>query len=182
MRFFRAPIAVPAETTDSNFVVSWSGSDPGCGIQNYTVMVSVNDSDFVVWKSNTSLTSDTYFGRNKTRYAFYSIATDSLGLTEGINDEADASTYVKVNTGSIDDLMKQQIVIGTNAASDLLTIKLNEPGEATIYDISGRLLMQSTLNAGINNLIISHLIPQAYVVVVNTKSTEVRRKIVVLPN
>jgi len=175
-------IALPAETTDSNFVVSWSGSDPGCGIQNYTVMVSVNDSDFVVWKSNTSLTSDTYFGRNKTRYAFYSIATDSLGLTEGINDEADASTYVKVNTGSIDDLMKQQIVIGTNAASDLLTIKLNEPGEATIYDISGRLLMQSTLNAGINNLNISHLIPQTYVVVVNTKSTEVRRKIVVLPN
>jgi len=175
-------IALPAETTDSNFVVSWSGSDPGCGIQNYTVMVSVNDSDFVVWKSNTSLTSDTYFGRNKTRYAFYSIATDSLGLTEGINDEADASTYVKVNTGSIDDLMKQQIVIGTNAVSDLLTIKLNEPGEATIYDISGRLLMQSTLNAGINNLIISHLIPQTYVVVVNTKTTEVRRKIVVLPN
>ncbi|MEY2923941.1 MAG: hypothetical protein RLZZ337_481 [Bacteroidota bacterium] len=170
------------ETTDSNFVVSWGGTDPGCGIQDYTIMVSVNDSDFVVWKSGTSHTSDTFFGHNKTRYAFYSIATDSLGLTEGITDEADASTYVKVNTGAISDLEKQNIVIGTNAATDLLTIKLNEPGEATVYDISGRLLMQSRLNAGVNNLIISHLIPQTYVVVVNTKTTEVRRKIVVLPN
>ena len=145
-------------------------------------MVSINDSDFVVWRSNTSLTSDTFFGHNKTRYAFYSIATDSLGLTEGINDEADASSYVKVNTGTISDLDKQNIVIGTNTSSDLLTIKLNEPGEATIYDISGRLIMQGKLNAGTNNFSISHLIPQTYVVIVNTKTTEVRRKIVVLPN
>ena len=145
-------------------------------------MVSVNNGDYNVWKSNTAHTSDTFFGHNKTNYAFYSIAADSLGLTEGVSDEADATTYVKVNTGAISDLDKQNIVIGTDATTDLLTIKLNEPGEATIYDISGRLIMQGKLNAGSNNFSISHLIPQTYVVIVNTKTTEVRRKIVVLPN
>jgi len=172
---------LPIESKDSSFIVSWSGSDPGCGIQNYTVMVAVNDSDFVVWKSNTSLTSDTYFGRNKTRYAFYSIATDSLGLTEGVSDESDASTYVKVNTGAVSSLDKEQITIATNAAANILNISLTEPGNVIVYDINGKQLLQSKLNAGSNTLPIAQLTPQSYVVVVQTNSTMVNKKIVVLP-
>ncbi|NNJ55978.1 MAG: hypothetical protein HKP14_07590, partial [Bacteroidia bacterium] len=173
--------ALPTESTDSNFVVSWEGTDPGCGIQDYTVMVSVNDSDFVVWKSSTSLTRDTFNGQNETTYKFYSIATDSLGLTEGISDEADATTYVKVSTGSIDEMFKQNVVINSILESNMLSVTSREKALLQLFDISGRLLITRDLIAGENSLSLNHLIPQTYIVVVSNEQSEVRRKILVLP-
>lgn len=172
---------LPAETTDSNFVVSWGGTDPGAGIENYTVMVSVNDSEYIVWRSNTSLTSDTFNGSNKTTYKFCSIATDSLGLTEGISDESDASTYVKVNTGSIEDDLKENIKLNVDPNSGVLMVKSIENGTLLIYDLNGKVVMERKLVSGKNTISLRALVPQSYVAEIVTDTDRLRQKILVLP-
>jgi hypothetical protein len=169
---------LPAETTDSTFVVSWGGTDPGAGIENYTIMVSVNDSDFVVWRSNTSLTSDTFYGNNKTSYAFYSVATDSLGLTEGISDEADASTYVKVNTGNVVKELQRELRI--SQVGEAIFVQVPEQGTVRLFDLNGRFIKSYTLVAGRNTLSAAELAAQAYVAEVTVGEATVHQKILLL--
>jgi hypothetical protein len=63
-----------------HFTVSWSGTaTAGARIVFYDVYVSDNGGPFTVWQSQTTATSATFPGQDGHRYAFYSIATDSVG-------------------------------------------------------------------------------------------------------
>jgi len=85
---------------DSVFTVGWSGSDQGCGIFTYSIFVSENDSDYVLWKTTTANnTSDVFKGHNGSNYKFFSIASDSIGLTEKEKLTYDAMTTVSVQVG-----------------------------------------------------------------------------------
>jgi hypothetical protein len=170
---------LPLEVTDSAFLVSWSGSDQGAGIENYTIMVSANDSDYTVWKSGTSLTSDTFYGRNKTTYKFYSIATDSLQLSERLRDEADATVYVNVKTGSVKEEKDNPILVYQSGNG--LSVKTPENGEFLLYDMQGKLIIKHELNGGINLISSSHLSAQAYLVVIVSDSATYRKKIILTP-
>jgi len=74
---------VASEKSDSTFVISWSGSDTGSGVRDYTVYVSENDGDYSVWQYNTPTTSAEFTGKIGATYRFYCIATDNVGNREG---------------------------------------------------------------------------------------------------
>jgi RHS repeat-associated protein len=87
-----------ATTTTPSFTVSWSGSDgDGPGIAGYDVYVSDDGGPFSLWQSDTSATSATYPGQPGHTYAFYSTATDHLGLVQPTPTSAQATIQV-INT------------------------------------------------------------------------------------
>ncbi len=89
--------ALSLSQRDSNFMVSWQGSDVGSGIRSYDVFVSEDTGLFKYWLHNSSNTSEIFNGSNKHKYRFYSIATDSAGNIE--NDTMPiVSTIVSANS------------------------------------------------------------------------------------
>ena len=145
--------------TDSSFTVSWAGNDQGCGLHYYTVFVSVNDSDYKVWKNMTTATLAVYHGRNKLKYEFFSIAMDSLGLTELSPAVADAITTVNVNVG-INELTSENITLFPNPTHGNCTLAMDasveESIEIRITDLAGRTLIDKefSLQPGRNELLL----------------------------
>jgi RHS repeat-associated protein len=88
---------LPATVNSPSFTVNWSGSDPGGpGIASYSIYVSDNGGAFTAWLTNTTQTSATYNGQVGHSYGFYSVATDTLGLTQPTPTSPQATTYVWV--------------------------------------------------------------------------------------
>jgi len=81
-----------------DFKVSWSGTDTGSGIQDYTVYVSDTGGPFTAWQINSPATSATYQGEDGHSYGFYSIARDRVGNLELSNSAAEATTSVARTT------------------------------------------------------------------------------------
>jgi hypothetical protein len=86
--------ALPAAETSPSFDVSWSGTDSGSGIQDYTVFVSEDGGPFNAWQVDTASTSATFTGQPRKRYAFYSVGRDATGNVEDAPVRADATTIV----------------------------------------------------------------------------------------
>ena len=85
--------ALPAQTDDASFTVSWSGSDgAGSGVAAYDLYVSKNGGPFTVWLAGTSRTDAVFDGAPNAQYAFYSRARDHVGLVEAGPDVPDAFT------------------------------------------------------------------------------------------
>ncbi|NTW32088.1 MAG: T9SS type A sorting domain-containing protein [Bacteroidetes bacterium] len=93
--------------TDSSFTVSWSGSDQGCGILNYNIFVSENDSDYVLWKAATNNTSAVFAGNKGHNYKFFCIASDSIGLTEAQKLTPEAVTTVSTGIQDVNNPVSQ---------------------------------------------------------------------------
>ncbi len=95
-------IEPPASTVDSlaptqdsvSFEVSWKGTDAESGVDDYTVYVAKDGGAYAEWLADTSATSAVYDGKRGATYSFYSVATDSVGLTEPDTASAEASTRV----------------------------------------------------------------------------------------
>ena len=112
---FNAPILTPewVNTVDNDFpvsamtglpahsstdiAVSWSGSDVGSGIQDYSIFVSDNGGPYELWLETTE-TSATFVGIAGHNYSFYSLARDAVGNAEAPKETAEASTTVAVDT------------------------------------------------------------------------------------
>ncbi|MGO8790136.1 MAG: choice-of-anchor D domain-containing protein [Terriglobia bacterium] len=86
--------SLPSTEPNASFTVSWSGTDIGSGINNYTIYASDNGGAFTAWQQNTTATSATFAGQVGHTYGFYSIATDLVGNTESSKSSAEASTMV----------------------------------------------------------------------------------------
>jgi hypothetical protein len=87
--------ALPGTTTTSSFTVSWSGTDgAGSGIADYNVYVSENGAAYTLWQSDTKATSATYAGQANQTYAFFSVATDNVGLVQPTPPGAQAITKI----------------------------------------------------------------------------------------
>ncbi len=89
-----AVASLPPEENSLSFTVSWSGSDVGSGISNYTIYTSDNGGAFLPLLSNTTATSATFTGVSGHTYGFYSIAADAAGNIEAAKTEPDTSTEV----------------------------------------------------------------------------------------
>jgi RHS repeat-associated protein len=87
-------VAPITNSSNPNFVVSWTGSDTGSGIAAYDIYVSVNGGQYTPWQSNTTATSATYTGQAGSTYRFYSIAKDNIGNTEAAPAVADAEISI----------------------------------------------------------------------------------------
>jgi RHS repeat-associated protein len=88
--------ALPAVTTTTNFVVSWTGNDVGAGVVSYDVYVSADGGSFQLWLGRTAASSATYSGQGGRSYSFYAVATDGVGLTESGPGVGEASTVVQL--------------------------------------------------------------------------------------
>ncbi|MGD9632156.1 MAG: hypothetical protein AB7U97_02685 [Pirellulales bacterium] len=88
--------ALPAATSDLEFMVSWSGADDagGMGLADYTVYVSDNGSPYVAWQVDTTAASAPFIGQLGHSYAFYSIGRDNIGNVEATPDSSDAVILV----------------------------------------------------------------------------------------
>lgn len=174
-------ISLDAITRDSTFFVEWAGTDEGCGLQFYSVFVSVNDSPYVAWKSNTSMLSDTFYGRNHYTYSFYSIATDSLGLTELPPDNADATTEI-IDRSGVNDLKLTPYSIYPNPTSGLLKIYAGTDGNAicNIYSLQGEVQITKEIEQGLNTLSLSDLPPNIYIIRISGENGTIQSKIAVI--
>jgi RHS repeat-associated protein len=76
--------ALPETTEETEFLVSWSGSDDegGSAVADFTTYVSIDSGPFKVWLSNTQATESLFIGELGHSYAFYSIARDNAGNLE----------------------------------------------------------------------------------------------------
>jgi RHS repeat-associated protein len=127
---------LPANS-NANFTVSWTGSDNGSGIANYDIYVAADGGQYVLWKDNTTDTSAIYNGQIGKTYAFYSVATDNLGLTQTAATQADATTTIVANNPPT----VQQVIVDQTATQDAsfsFTIPENtfadvDPGDTLTY-------------------------------------------------
>jgi hypothetical protein len=86
-----------ASTEPAVFPLTWSGTDAGSGVAQYSIYVSDNKGPFHLWQVESG-SSDTYNGMLRHTYAFYSIAEDFAGNIEAPKTTAEATTTV--STGS----------------------------------------------------------------------------------
>ena len=94
-----AVVPLLAEIVETEFVVSWTGSDDagGSGIASYDVYSSDNGGLPTLWQSATTATSAVFTGQPGHTYRFYSIAIDNVGHTEAAPASADAQVTVVTN-------------------------------------------------------------------------------------
>jgi hypothetical protein len=85
---------LPSAEPPTGFSVSWSGSDVGSGVKEFTVFVSDNGGPFTAWQSSTAATSATFTGEFGHTYGFFSIARDLVGNVEAPKVAAEATTRV----------------------------------------------------------------------------------------
>lgn len=79
-------IDLPTITEETDFLVTWSGSDTGSGIAHYTIYVSENGGEFIPWLSETRLTEAIFPASKATPMTFMpwqqiTPVTDKLFLT-----------------------------------------------------------------------------------------------------
>lgn len=111
-------LPLPTVTTESQFLVEWSGQDDagGSGIAYYDIFVSVDKAPFTLWQSKTTQTSAVFTGGSGHSYAFYSIATDNVNHAEQPPSQPDATTTVVTNRPPVANAGPDQTVERTGAA------------------------------------------------------------------
>ncbi|MBY0512804.1 MAG: carboxypeptidase regulatory-like domain-containing protein [Gemmataceae bacterium] len=88
--------ALAATQSSTTFTVNWSGTDAGSGVAFYDVYVSDNAGPFTPFRTATTATSAAFTGVAGHTYAFYSVATDNVGLVQPTPPAAQATTSVDV--------------------------------------------------------------------------------------
>ncbi len=113
--------ALPTQTDSTTFQVSWSGQDVanGPGVASYTILVSQDGGPATPWLTGTTLTNALFSGQSGHTYAFSSVATDNVGITEARHDVADTTVLIgtappKLATG--------QLTVGHNQAVGLTSL------------------------------------------------------------
>ncbi|MFZ1947013.1 MAG: fibronectin type III domain-containing protein, partial [bacterium] len=87
--------ALPPVTSSSTlFLVEWSGSDGGSGVNSYDVQMRDGDGPWQDWMSGTAATSQHVLAEIDHTYYFRSRAYDVAGNVEAYPSTADASTCV----------------------------------------------------------------------------------------
>jgi hypothetical protein len=86
--------ALPAQTTDTTFTVSWKGKDSASGILQYDIYQATNGDPYQLWKVSDTARQDLFTGVAGTTYHFFSIARDNAGNREDMKSAAEASITV----------------------------------------------------------------------------------------
>ena len=90
---------LPANETPA-FVVNWNGTDAAGLSLTYNVFVSKNGGTFQPWVTNTAASSAVFTGSIGAKYSFYSVATNSFGLSQPNPTSAEAITTIVQNPTS----------------------------------------------------------------------------------
>ena len=120
-----APISVvqtlPAQTDSTTFEVSWSGKDVanGPGISSYTILVSEDGGPAMPWLTGTTQTNALYTGQDGHSYAFSSVATDNVGITEAQHAIPDTTVLVGAPAPTV---ATGQLIIGHGLQADVTAL------------------------------------------------------------
>lgn len=175
-----------AANIKSNFEVSWTGSDQGSGIRDYTIFVLENDTLLYAWKANTTDLSDVFHGQVGSSYKFYSIATDNVSHLETDPGQYDATTLVTVDVDEFK-LAKEALKVYPNPAKNQLTVTMAQApvGVYVVELISAdgsskfsEIYRYSELAAGVK-INLRGYSPGAYVVKVVYGSNTITQKVMV---
>lgn len=181
--------ALPAQTTQTSFMVNWSGTDQHSGVRSYSVFVSKNGAAPEMWLIDTQKKQDLFNGiAVGNTYRFYSLATDSIGNKEVFSGSYHTSTTILPS--STDD--KQGIVdyfrVYPNPARDQITVDLQITKQVEvkliIKDVFGRQLLQQKYSATAGNvhqflIDVSKFEKGPYICVLETPEGSVARKIMI---
>ncbi|GHT43431.1 hypothetical protein FACS189438_0600 [Bacteroidia bacterium] len=135
---------------NTNIEVSWSGSDTGSGIRDYTVYVSDNNGEYRIWQSGTTETA-VFEGAAGHRYAFYVVATDNAGNVE----TKERATELTVSTTvGIEDVANDEFSIMPNPIrrSLLNSVRVRVSEERfeeytlTVYSLTGARIREINLS------------------------------------
>ncbi len=90
--------SLPLTSNTSDLTVTWSGRDDlgGSSIAGYSLFVSDDGGDYVLWLEDSPFTQAIYHGEVGHTYAFYSVAIDNVGHRESAPLTADATTYIDI--------------------------------------------------------------------------------------
>ncbi len=127
-------------TTNSNFTVTWKGTDVS-GLKTINVFASSNNVVYALWKQSLKDSAAVYAGKKDTTYYFYSIAVDKLGNTELKPDSFDAKTKVS-QIQNVSVLNNGNYRIFPNPGTGVVNIEIENAGNVNmeVYDIQGRLI------------------------------------------
>ncbi len=155
--------ALPVTTNKTSFTVSWSGSDgKGPGIASYSVYVSDNGGAYKPFVTATTKTSAVFTGQVGHTYAFYSVATDRLGVVQPTPQSAQATTKVvlppPVTLKQVVDITnkKGQVTevlvtfsgpVNSTEADQTGTYRLANPGKGGSYTVKNATVI--TLNSAV---------------------------------
>ncbi|MCE9538151.1 MAG: T9SS type A sorting domain-containing protein, partial [Bacteroidetes bacterium] len=168
--------------SDTTFTVSWSGSDQGSGIMNYSIFVSDNNNEFIAWKISTNSTSDIFNGTVGHSYQFFCIATDSVGLTEAQKLTHEASTTIVTGIKEANkDVSTFQLF--PNPASKTVTFKTENINNAglvlNIYSVIGELIRSETLLQNQNQINVADLGIGIYMVEIKSIDWSKKQKLII---
>jgi len=143
--------AIQIPNTDS-INVSWASTDNGpAGVYAHNVYYNINGGDWLLWKFNTSLTSDIFVGVMDSTYGFYSIAIDSAYNVEDTPLTPDVTTTLTVD---VEELQQSQMIVKLfpNPANSTVSVFIkrfdNSKTDFSIIarDVTGRTIRKETLD------------------------------------
>jgi hypothetical protein len=147
-------LPLAATQPSASFLVEWAGTDDGAGIRDYSIFVSVGGGPFTAFLTNTTDTSAMFFAEVGKRYAFYSIARDSVGNEEGPPASPDTATRVGAQDCAADcnhdgEVKVNELITGVSIALGRASIS-----ECPSFDESSNDHVEiSELVRGVNNLL-----------------------------
>ncbi|GHT54373.1 hypothetical protein FACS189446_3860 [Bacteroidia bacterium] len=132
--------------SDTNIVVSWSGSDTGSGIRSYTVYVSENEGDYYSWLVNTPETTGTFEGKAKNKYKFYVTAADNVGNVESKNETSELTVDLGRTAITSPKQENRILDVSPNPVDHIATITMNVDEASNVKLILYNLFGQAVLN------------------------------------
>jgi hypothetical protein len=86
---------LPPVTTQSSFLVAWSGNDAGSGIAHFDIRYRIDGGPWVLWQGQTQATRAVFVALRDGLYGFEARAVDNAGLVEPFTGEVTVSTTVE---------------------------------------------------------------------------------------
>ena len=175
----------PVQYNDSTITLTWSGSDVGSGVQNYKLYYSVNGGQFNLLASYLMDTTITFTGNMDSTYAFFTIATDSVGNIENMKTVAEATTSfaLGLNDNLTIDKMIVSIYPNPNQGNFNLSVISQTKGrfDLTIVDVFGRVIYNQKQNLSQGNNILPLILEQTgmYFLTIGNEKERIVRRIVV---
>ncbi|HEY5974463.1 MAG TPA: cadherin repeat domain-containing protein, partial [Geobacteraceae bacterium] len=125
---------LPAIAMETNFPVSWAGTDDqgGAGLATYDIYVSDNSGPWQVWLSSTAGIGAIFNGQPGHQYAFFSRARDHASNLEPLPAGLQAATVVSNNRApSLAVIPNQTATVGQDLALQLSASDPDEPAGFT---------------------------------------------------